>query len=49
MGSLVKSDYNEHDKEINELKSAIKRTKNVRMHKRYLTVLLHFKAIQISK
>ena len=38
-----------HDKEIEELRAAIKSTKNVRMHKRYSVLLRHFEGFTNKK
>jgi hypothetical protein len=35
MGILVLNDVNGHDEEIEELRKALKKTKDIRMHKRY--------------
>lgn len=47
----MQNNINGHDEEIKELGMALKRNKDIRMHKRYLIVLLCsiFKALQIKR
>jgi transposase len=49
MGSLIQNNINGHDEEIRELRMALKRTKEIRMHKRYSIVLLHFQGFTNKK
>ena len=49
MRNLKLKNIEGHDKEIEELRAAIKSTKNVRMHKRYSVLLRHFEGFTNKK
>ena len=49
MGSLIENNINQHDEEIKTLRMALKGTKDIRMHKRYSIVLLHFQGFSNKK
>lgn len=49
MRSLKLKNIEGHDKDIEELRAAIKKTKNVRMHKRYSVLLRHFEGFTNKK
>jgi transposase len=49
MGTLILNDISGHNDAIQELKVAFKKTKNVRMHKRYSVLLRHFEGFTNKK
>jgi transposase len=49
MGTLTLRDINGYDKDIDQLKKELKETKNIRMHKRYSVLLLHFQGFTNKK
>ena len=49
MGTLILNDISGYDNEIQELKIALRKTKNVRMHKRYSVLLRHFEGFTNKK
>lgn len=49
MDVLVLNKITGHENEINEIKTALKCTKNIRLYKRYSVLLKHFEVLQIEK
>lgn len=49
MDTIVLKHINGYDEDIKNLKAALKKTKNIRMHKRYSILLLHFQGFTNKK